>query len=84
MARALEKGDTNPNIQYGAALTYWELGQTNEALDRLERAVKAGYPTVWLRDSAVFDAWRGMPRFQAIIGDSAQSANTASPKEGGS
>jgi tetratricopeptide (TPR) repeat protein len=85
IARALEHAADNPNIQYCAALTYWELGQPDQALDRLEKAVGGGYPKTWLRDSAVFDAWRSSPRFQAIVGGTAPAADTSiSPARGGS
>jgi tetratricopeptide (TPR) repeat protein len=85
MASSLEKGTDNPNIEYCAALTFWELGQQKEGLDHLEKAVREGYPRTWLRDSALFDAWRGSPRFQVLATVPAPSAkSTTSPSEGGS
>jgi serine/threonine-protein kinase len=64
--RALGR-DTNLFIAFNAALTYWQLGEPETALDYLEQAVQAGYPALLIRDSAVFDAWRDEPRFRALF-----------------
>lgn len=67
--RSLEKSPDHPYVQYWAALVAWQLGARDEALDWLERAVANGYSSVWLRDSPIFDDWRDLPRFQAILED---------------
>lgn len=64
---ALRRAPGNPNIQYYAALTYWQIGEKDLAMDWLERAVAGGYPARWLRDSAVFDDWRREERFRALV-----------------
>jgi len=83
MDLSLKNGPGNPNFEYSAALTCWELGQQSEALDHIESAVRTGYPRTWLRDSALFDAWRSSPRFQALC-TPPEPESTASPDEGGS
>ena len=81
---ALQKDAGNPNIDYYAALTYWELQQQDEALEWLEKSVRGGYPRVWIRDSALFDDWRGLPRFQALAEEPQATADTSTfPRRGG-
>jgi tetratricopeptide (TPR) repeat protein len=67
--RALALDPRNANVQYLAALACWQIGRRNEALERLQTAVKLGYPSVWIRDSAVFDDWRSLPQFQQMMSD---------------
>jgi tetratricopeptide (TPR) repeat protein len=66
---ALDRASGNPNIEYRAALTYWELGEKELALDLLESAVRGGWPRVWIRDSVVFDSWRDEERMTRIVGE---------------
>ncbi len=83
ISRALVRGAENPSVQFGAALTFWQLGERRVALDWIERAVGGGYPASWLRDSVVFDDWRGEPRFDALVhGASGEPAGDA-PLAGG-
>lgn len=65
--RCLESKPHHPYVNYWAALVAWQLGDRKEALDRLEEAVAGGYSVAWLRDSPVFDGWRHLERFQAIL-----------------
>jgi tetratricopeptide (TPR) repeat protein len=73
LARALAAAPNDVNVLYRAGLAHWQLGDTTTALDCLERAVAGGYPPVWIHDSAVFDAWRSLPRFQALVDPRARS-----------
>jgi len=68
LAEALAGAPDDVNILYRAALTHWQLADTTAALECLERSVTGGYPPAWVRDSAVFDAWRPSPRFQVLVG----------------
>jgi tetratricopeptide (TPR) repeat protein len=74
LAEAIDAGGGNPMVQYHAALTYWQLAEPDSALDWLEKSVAGGYPSVWLRDSAVFDAWRSSQRFRRIAREAATDA----------
>jgi hypothetical protein len=74
LSRALAADSTNPMVGYCAALTYWQLDRKHEAIDWLGRSVRAGYPTVWLRDSPIFHAWREDPAFRAVIGETGTKA----------
>ncbi len=67
LRNALEVAPGDVNVLYRAALSYWQLGDSTAALDCLERSVSGGYPLPWIRDSAVFDAWRDAPRFKALV-----------------
>ncbi|MBD3336125.1 MAG: protein kinase [Candidatus Eisenbacteria bacterium] len=64
---AIAREPENPMIQYCAAVTFWQLGQPATALEWLGRSVAGGYPTSWLRDSPMFDAWRSEERFERIV-----------------
>ncbi len=68
-ARALEADSSNWRVEYAVALATWRLGDRARAVERMERAVKDGYPVVWLRDSPMFREWRGSDRFRALVGD---------------
>ena len=54
------------------ALAAWTLGQHALALSLLERAIDAGTPRTWIRDSALYDEWRQDPEFAAVLGDGAR------------
>jgi len=68
LGRALAGDSTNAFVQYGAALTLWQLGEKERAMVWLEKSVHGGYPVAWLRDSPVFKEWRGVPSFRALVG----------------
>ena len=51
------------------ALAAWGLGDHELAVGLLERAVQAGAHRQWLRDSALYDEWRGDPGFAVVLGD---------------
>jgi tetratricopeptide (TPR) repeat protein len=84
LQRALSADSTNAMVQYCAALTFWQLDERERAMDWLERAVRNGYPVAWLRDSPVFDEWRGEAAFRALIaGASPPMQRSAAPTGGG-
>ena len=64
----LKSNSTNPMAQYCVALTYWQLHERENALQAMEKSVRAGYPIAWLRDSPIFDEWRELEAFQALLG----------------
>jgi serine/threonine-protein kinase len=81
---ALHADSTNAMVQYCAALTYWQLADRGRALAWLERAVRNGYPVAWLRDSPIFQEWRGEAAFRALIaGAGPQPRRSPSPGQGG-
>src|SRR5262249_47349338 len=66
-------------VQYRVALTYWQLGEPQRALDWLARAVTGGYPPAWLRDSPVHREWRTEPRFTALLASAGMAPRTTPP-----
>jgi eukaryotic-like serine/threonine-protein kinase len=81
---ALRADSTNTMVQCGAALSLWQLGERGRAIGWLQKAVQGGYPLAWLRDSPVFQEWRGEAAFRAIIaGAGPQSQSSTSPRKGG-
>src|SRR5207244_1980022 len=77
LADALAADSLNAMVQYCAALTCWQLGERDRALDWLTRAVAGGYPLVWLRDSPVHREWRGNPRFDSLLAGAPSKSGTA-------
>ena len=77
LADALAADSLNAMVQYCAALTCWQLGERDRALDWLTRAVAGGYPVVWLRDSPVHREWRGNPRFDSLLAGAPSKSGTA-------
>jgi len=69
MTAALRAEPDNPVVHYCAALTCWELGERDQAIDWLEQAVASGHPVRWLRDSPAFDEWRELPGFRELVRD---------------
>jgi eukaryotic-like serine/threonine-protein kinase len=57
----------NPDLLFNAGIAYQELGDTNRALDALERAVSLGVSPEMLRDTPNFDVLRDNPRFLSLI-----------------
>jgi tetratricopeptide (TPR) repeat protein len=84
LQRALRADSTNARVQYCAALTCWQLGDRRRAVAWLERAVQNGYPAAWLRDSPVFEEWRGEEAFRALVaGAGPRTQPSAAPGKGG-
>jgi tetratricopeptide (TPR) repeat protein len=83
LAVALNADSANSMVQYCAALTCWQLDQKQQGIAWLDRAVRGGYPVVWLKDSPVFHTWRMEPGFQALIADAGPPSRNASVEKGG-
>ncbi|MDD2930028.1 MAG: protein kinase, partial [Sideroxydans sp.] len=65
-ARALAPDE--PMVLYNLGCIYSMAGETNEALDCLERAVALGLTQRgWYENDSNLDALRGLPRFQALL-----------------
>src|ERR1700761_8384892 len=66
--RALAVDPEETAVLYNVACTYNLLGETDHALDLLEKAVHNGFGhKEWLENDPDFLALRGHPRFQALI-----------------
>jgi class 3 adenylate cyclase/tetratricopeptide (TPR) repeat protein/TolB-like protein len=66
IAAALELAPTDPYVHYYDALVCARMGDTEDALDRLEKAVEMGYSRVLIRAEPHLAALRGSERFAAI------------------
>ncbi len=69
IARALGADSANPMVDYCAALTFWQLDRKDDAIAWLEKSVHGGYPVTWLRDSPIFQEWRAVPAFAALVAE---------------
>jgi len=78
LQRALRADSTNALVQYCAALTCWQLAERARAVAWLERSVHNGYPVAWLRDSPVFEEWRGEAGFRALVAGAEPQAQRSS------
>jgi tetratricopeptide (TPR) repeat protein len=65
--KALSLNPDDPHYFYFAARIHDILGERDEVLDWLERAVKGGYPRTEIRLSVEFDDLRGESRFQKLL-----------------
>jgi len=66
--RALAADPEDSGMLYNVACVHARLGETDEAIDCLERAVKSGFGLrEWLENDPDFATVRGDPRFQAIL-----------------
>jgi len=66
--RALAADPEDSGMLYNVACVYALLGETDEALSCLDRAVRSGFGLrEWLENDSDFIALRGDPRFQAIL-----------------
>jgi tetratricopeptide (TPR) repeat protein len=76
--RALAIDPEETAVLYNVACTYTQLGETNNALDVLEKAVHNGFGyKEWLENDPDFMALRDHPRFQALV-QSLSAAGTES------
>lgn len=67
-ARALEAGKDEPAIIYNVACLHALLGEHDQAIGQLERAVDHGYGhRPWLENDPDLVPLRGNPRFQALL-----------------
>lgn len=66
--QAMTLAPNDPLVLYNAACNFALLGETNHALDGLERAIEAGVAVGdWIKHDPDFERLRSHPRFQAIV-----------------
>ena len=66
--QAMTLAPNDPLVLYNAACNFALLGETNHALDGLERAIEAGVAVGdWIKHDPDVDSLRDHPRFQAIM-----------------
>jgi len=66
--QAMTLAPVDPIVLYNAACNWALLGETDHALDGLERAIEAGVAVGdWIKHDPDFASLRGHPRFQAIV-----------------
>jgi adenylate cyclase len=66
--QAITLAPADPLVLYNAACNWALLGETDHALDGLERAIEAGVAVGdWIKHDPDFASLRGHPRFQAIV-----------------
>ena len=65
-ARAIDPED--PGVLYNVACSYAQLGQTDEAISCLQKAVQNGFGhREWLENDSDLDSLRNDPRFQTLL-----------------
>ena len=64
---ALRLNPKSPDLLFNAGITYQQLGNTQRALDVLEKAVAAGVSPATLRDTPNFDGLRANRRYLKLI-----------------
>jgi tetratricopeptide (TPR) repeat protein len=57
----------SPDLLFNAGITYQQLGDSERALDVLEKAVSLGISPEILRDTPNFEGLVGNPRFVALV-----------------
>jgi tetratricopeptide (TPR) repeat protein len=67
LAGALNLSPKNPGILFNAGITYQQVGETQRAIDVLEKAVAGGVSAATLRDTPNFDDLRANPRYMKLI-----------------
>jgi adenylate cyclase len=66
--QAMALAPNDPLVLYNAACNFALLGETDHALDGLERAIEAGVAVGdWIKHDPDFDNLHSHPRFQAIV-----------------
>jgi tetratricopeptide (TPR) repeat protein len=68
VTQALSLTQNDPELLFDAALVHYQLGQTNQALASLEKALKAGFSPTQLHDTPNFASLSTDPRFQKLLG----------------
>ncbi|HEV2114415.1 MAG TPA: tetratricopeptide repeat protein [Terriglobales bacterium] len=64
---ALQLAPGDAEVNFRAALVYTHLGDTQQCVLFLEKAVGAGYPASAIRDTPDFDALRNNPRIEKLL-----------------
>ncbi len=68
VGRALAIDPEEPSILYNVACAYANLGQPEEAMDCLEKAIKYGFGhKEWVENDSDLNSLRSHPRFQALL-----------------
>ncbi len=67
LRRGLAIAPGDPEVRYLAAVVHNQLGDSDQALVWLEKALAAGFSPSIARDSPVFDNLRSRPRFQKLF-----------------
>jgi tetratricopeptide (TPR) repeat protein len=67
IAEAEKLAPRDPEVLYYAGLVAMQGGDRNKALDKLERAVSAGYPPEGIRDTPNFSVLAEEPRFKTLV-----------------
>jgi len=67
LKQGLQLDPSDGEMRFMAALVYNQLGNVNEALTWLEKAVSLGYSRTIIRDTPNFDPLRSNPRFQELL-----------------
>ena len=67
LARALAIASTDADVLFRAAILYNHFGNSEKTLEYLSKAVEAGYPRNFIRDTPDFDHLRENPRFRALL-----------------
>jgi eukaryotic-like serine/threonine-protein kinase len=70
LQRAVALAPGNPQILFQAAFVYAHLGDTDQSLLWLKKALDAGSPKFMVRDTPEFDRLGTDPRFRALVGKS--------------
>jgi tetratricopeptide (TPR) repeat protein/TolB-like protein/predicted Ser/Thr protein kinase len=65
--QALTLAPNDPELRFNAALTHNKLGQINQALEWLEKALAAGINPATVRDSPFLDNLRADPRYLELL-----------------
>ena len=82
LREALAIDSLNSRVQYQAALTLWQLGEQDAAIDWLSKALAGGFPVVWVKDSPVHRDWANHPRFRALLASATPATRNPSPGKG--
>ncbi len=67
LQRGLQLAPDDPEMRFRAAVAYNQLGDVDQALRWLEKALAAGYSRTTVRDTPNFDPLRANPRFQELL-----------------
>jgi eukaryotic-like serine/threonine-protein kinase len=67
LQKALKSSPKDPDVQCRAALMYNHFGDENRMLESLQKALAAGVPAAWVRDTPDFDHLRSDPRLQSLL-----------------
>jgi serine/threonine-protein kinase len=67
LEQALRLAPADAELQFGAAAAYNQLGQSDTALDWLEKALAGGLSIAYVQDAPEFENLRDQERFQELL-----------------